>query len=92
MPQEEIPISMEKQTSHFYEIQGCLSVQHSGLTAMGNADILAQIYNLNIETSSRKQKNLILNHSMITLLIILDPSHVDKQSFQHRKLSTNKYH
>lgn len=79
MPQAEIHKPMEKQKSHFSEIQGCLSVQHSGLKATGNADNLAWIYNLKIETSSRKQKNLILNHSVITLLIILDPSHVDKQ-------------
>lgn len=56
MIQAEIPKSMEKQKSHFSEIQGCLSVQHSGLTATGKADILARIYNLKIETSSRKQK------------------------------------
>jgi len=49
---------MEKQTSYFHEGQGCLSVQHSDITEMGNAEILAWIYNLKIETSSRKPKRL----------------------------------
>lgn len=58
MPQAEVPKSMEKQTSHFYEAQGCLSMQHSDITVEGNAEILAWIYNLRIETSSRKPKKL----------------------------------
>lgn len=93
MPQAEVPKSTEKQTSHFCEAQGCLSMHlPSDISVMGNAEILAWISNLKIETCSRKQKYFILNHCMITLLIILDPSHVDKHNFQHRKLSTNKHH
>lgn len=56
MPQAEVLKSMEKQTSHFYEAHGCLFMQHSDITVMGNAEILAWIYNLKIETSSRKPK------------------------------------
>lgn len=55
MPQAEVPKITEKQTSHFYEVQGCLSMQHLDITVMGNADILARIYNLKIETRKTQE-------------------------------------
>lgn len=45
------------QTFHFYKVRGCLSMQQSDITVMGNAETLAWVYNLKTETSSRKQKN-----------------------------------
>lgn len=60
MPQSEVSKSIEKQTRHFFEVQGCLSIQHLDITVMGKAKILAQINNLKIKTSTRKQEKLDL--------------------------------
>lgn len=91
MPQAEVPKSMEKQTSHFYEVQDCLSVQHSDITVMGNAEILAWSYSLKIETSSGKQKQLDFKSWYDNFAHHLRPI-TYKHSFPQRKLSTNKLH
>lgn len=60
MPQSEVSKPIEKQTSHSFEVQGCLSTQHLDITVMGKAKILAQINNLKIKTSTRKQEKIDL--------------------------------
>lgn len=58
MPQAEVSKSMEKYTSHFFDLHGCL--QHLDITVMGKEKFLARINDLKTATRTRKQQKIDL--------------------------------